>query len=225
MRFLYGMMVVCLGVSAAAGIPKTQIYGEYVEARNADVYTGFCFANSEVNQAGDLAVMAWKIRQGTWQGVPLDGLAVVGVIRASHTLGDVTHAAYPVKAVLIIDNRADSAQRVALKSLAQAMSGDLLQDVVRVYYEPVELSFAGGNVHSMKATLEAGSLAEIRTRALDSRDHVCGNEDLYYLPLAKVRHAMAAATVAHSFRGQGLGEQWSSPDKRSAFVGTFQYQD
>ena len=228
MRFLSGtifLSIVAVFPVFAAGIPKTQLYGDYVEARNADVYTGYCFANSEVGQAGDLAVMGWKVRKGTWDGVPLDGLSVVGVIRASHTLGDVTKTAYPVKAVLIIDQKADVAQRLALRSFAQRMAGDLLMDVVRVDYQPIELSFDNDNVHSMKATLEAGNLAEIRTRALDGHDHTCGNEAVYYAPLTKLQHAMPAATVDHSFRGQGLDEQWSSPDKRSSFVGTFQYED
>jgi hypothetical protein len=221
------MFTLFLAASAAlaAGIPKNHVYGEYIEARNADVYTGPCFANSEVGQGGDLAMMGWKVQKGNWQGVELDGLSVVGVIRASHTLGDVTRTAYPVKAVLIIDERANLNQRLALKSFAQRMSGDLLTDVVRVEYQPIDFSFDNDNVHSRKATLSAGSLANIRTRAIAAIDHICGNEDTYYPPLTKVNHAMPAVTVAHTFQGQGLNARWSSPDKRSAFVGTFQYQD
>jgi hypothetical protein len=32
---------------------------------------------------------------------------------------------------------------------------------------------------------------------------------------------MPAYTLANSFNGTGLGTVWSSPDKRSAFIGTF----
>lgn len=208
-----------------AGIPGNHAYGEYIEARTADVYTGPCFANSEVGQGGELALMAWKVEKGNWQGVNLDGLSVVGAIRASHTLGDVTETAFPVKSVLIIDERASLEQRLALKSFARRMGGDLLQDIVRVEYQPIEFDFAGNDVHSMKATLSAGSLARIQTRAIAAIDHLCGNEDVYYPPLTKVSHAMPAVTIAHNFTGQGLGAKWSSPDKRSAFVGTFQYQE
>lgn len=209
----------------AAGIPKNHAYGEYIEARNADVYTGPCFANSEVGQGGDLAMMGWKIQKGEWQGVNLDGLSVVGVIRASHTLGDVTKTAYPVKSVLIIDQRANLDQRLALKNFAQRMAGDLLQDIVRVDYSPIDFQYDRDNPHSTVANLTAGNLADLQTRAINAMDHICGNEDVYYPPLTKVTHAMPAVTVAHSFQGQGLNAKWSSPDKRSAFVGTFQYQD
>src|SRR5438128_7093140 len=38
----------CLAASVfGASFPSTQLRGEYIEARTADVYTGPCFANSE----------------------------------------------------------------------------------------------------------------------------------------------------------------------------------
>jgi hypothetical protein len=33
---------------------------------------------------------------------------------------------------------------------------------------------------------------------------------------------MPAYALTHSFHGQGLGTTWSSPEKRSAFVGSFE---
>src|SRR6266436_6776894 len=105
------MLSVSASLVLGANLPSTHVRGQYIEARTADVYTGPCFANSEVGLAGDLAVMGWKIEQGSFQGVNLDGLSVMGVIRASNTLGDVTATAYPVKAVLVIDDRANAEQR------------------------------------------------------------------------------------------------------------------
>jgi hypothetical protein len=222
-RFLLASAVVSLAtcLSYAAAIPSTSIYGNYVEARTADVYTGPCFANSEVGLTGQLAVFGWKVTKGSWDGVELNDLGVVGVVRASSTLGDVYHTAYPVKAVLIVDERANPEQRLALQKFAKRMGGDLLQDVVRVEYQPIDLTLANGDLHSMKATLTAGNLAKIETRALNENDHICRNEEVWYRPLTKVEHAMPAFAVANSFRGEGLGEKWSSPDKRSAFVASF----
>jgi hypothetical protein len=219
-----GVAVVLLamaGFSFAAGIPAQSIYGNYVEARTADVYTGPCFANSEVGLVGQLAVFGWKVTKGSWQGVDLDGMSVVGVVRARHTLGDVYQSAYPVKAVMIVDSRANAEQRLALQAFARHMAGDLLQDVVRVDYQPVDLSFADNDIHSMKATLTAGNLAKISTRALSEGDHICRNEEVWYRPLTKLDHAMPAYALANRFDGEGLGTTWSSPDKRSSFIGTF----
>jgi hypothetical protein len=219
--FVVLVMSLTACLSFAGAIPSSSIYGNYVEARTADVYTGPCFANSEVGLTGQLAVFGWKVTEGSWNGVSLNGLGVVGVIRASSTLGDVYHTAYPVKAVLIVDERANPEQRLALQSFAKRMGGDLLQDVVRVDYQPIDMSFANGDLHSMKATLTAGNLARIETRALSEGDHICRNEEVWYRPLTKVEHAMPAFAIANTFKGQGLDEQWSSPDKRSAFVASF----
>ncbi len=205
----------------AAGLPSKQLKGTYVEARTADVFVGPCFANSEVELMGELAVMGWKISQGSWEGVSLDGLGVVGVVKASATLGDVHHTSYPVKSVLIIDEKASPEQRLALKSFAQRMSKDLLADVVRIEYRPVSLTIENNNVHSAVAKLEAGGLAAIQTRAMKTTDQVCSHEDVWYPPLTEVDHFMPAYTLAHHYNGKDLGTTWSSPEKRSAFVAEF----
>jgi hypothetical protein len=209
------------GLAFGAGIPAHNIYGNYVEARTADVYTGPCFANSEVGLVGNLAVFGWKVTKGSWQGTDLDGLSVVGVVRAHHTLGDVYESAFPVRAVIIVDSHANTEQRLALQSFAKYMAGDLLQDVVRVDYQPIELTFADNNIHSMQASLTAGNLAKISTRALTEGDHICRNEEVWYRPLTKLDHAMPAYALANQFEGQGLGTTWSNPDKRSSFIGSF----
>ena len=206
----------------ASGIPAQKtIHGEYIEARTADVFTGPCFANSEGGLVGELAVFGWKIQKGSWQGVSLDGLSVVGAVKANSTLGDVYHSAYPVKAVLIVDEKATPEQRVALRGFAQKMGGDLLKDIVKIEAQPISLTFANDDLHSMKATLTAGTLAKIQTRALNENDHLCRNEEIWYEPLAKTSHSMPVYVLAHNFTGNGLGTTWSSPDKRSSFIGNF----
>jgi hypothetical protein len=222
--FAFMCVLVAVPLMSGAQLTKSNVRGQYIEARNADVYTGPCFANGEAGQVGDLAVLGWSVEQGSWEGVPLDGLSVVGIVRAGNTLGagiDVD----PVRAVLIIDQRANLLQRAALRDLAQHMSGALLDDVVRVEYAPITLTIKDNSIHTATATLEAGRLARIETRALRSTDDICHNEETFYPPLTRVDHAMPAYTVADRFDGQGLGETWSAPGKRSAFVGSFHYAD
>ncbi|HYL35302.1 MAG TPA: DUF1326 domain-containing protein [Bryobacteraceae bacterium] len=212
-------------LAVSANLPSTHVRGEYIEARTADVYTGPCFANSEVGLAGDLAVMGWKIEQGSFEGVNLDGLAVMGVIRASNTLGDVTNSVYPVQAVVVIDSKANAEQRLALKDFAQKMGGKLLADVVRVEYQPIEFSLAGNSVHSGKAVMHAGNLVKLETRPLTDTDEICHNEAVWYEPLTPVEHAMPAFTVANDYSGQGLGTSWNYSGNRGSFVGTFQVNE
>jgi hypothetical protein len=214
----------CLtGAVMAAGLQnRTQLRGDYIEARTADVFTGPCFANSEADLVGNLAVIGWRVQKGEFQGVNLDGLSVVGVVRASNTLGHIHAPVYPVKSVVLIDQRANFEQRQALKAFAQRMGGDLLQDVVKTEFVPIELKFENNNLHSAKAKLNAGALAQIETRAINEGDHLCSNEITWYSPLTKLDHAMPAFALSHSFKGDGLNTKWSNPDKRSAFVGSFQ---
>ena len=208
-------------VSWAAGIPARGLSGSYIEARTADVYTGPCFANGEIEMNGREAVFAWKINGGTWGGVDLAGLAVVGVVHAEHTLGNPYEPLNPALAVLIVDGRANTAQREALVNFAKAQAGELLSHVVRVDYQPVELTIENGNIHGGSAILTAGTLATIRTRALTSADHTCGNDDVFYPPLNQLEHAMPAYALEDTYRGGGLGETWSSMYRRSGFLGTF----
>lgn len=209
----------------AAKLPTTSnIRGEYIEARTADVYTGPCFANGEVGQTGKLAVMGWHIEQGRFDGVKLDGLNVVGVIRAQETLGDFALTSNPAKAVIIVDRNATPEQQMALRAFAQRSAGQLLADVVRVDVQPIEFKVKDNNIHSRVASLTAGELASVSTRPLRDSDQVCHNETTWYDPLVKVDHAMAAYTTGNSYTGDALGESWSYPEKRSSFLATFNYQ-
>jgi len=216
------VLATAASLSFAAGITGRGIHGNYIEARTADVYTGPCFANGEAEQTGREAVFGWSIASGDWHGVNLDGLSVVGVIRSQHTLGLRTEPVNPAKAVLIVDSRANAEQRLALQSFAKSMGGDLLKDVVKVDYAPIELAVKDNNIHSGTARLTAGSLAAIETRGMNGTDHVCGNEEVWYPPLTKVEHAMPAYALENSFHGTGLNETWTTRVGRSGFVGTFQ---
>ena len=225
MKLIATVSLAVISVAGLASAAGNNVRGEYVEARTADVYTGACFANSEVGNTGDVAVMGWRVSKGNFNGVSLDGLNVVAVVRGQGTLGFVDGTAYPVKSVLILDERASVEQRQALQGFAQRMGGDLLSNIVRVDSAPIEFSLEENNVHMAAATLKAGNLAAIRTRAMNKKDHVCSNEEVWYLPLTKVKHAMPAVAMEHRFKGEGLGMKWSSPDKRSAFVADFQLND
>lgn len=218
------LILALLAVIAAASpcLAAPSISGDYLEARTSDVYTGSCFANSEMSLAGKEAVFAWKVREGAWRGVAVQGLSVVAVVRASATLGDPMASPLPARAVLLVDERADPAQRAALVGFAREMGGDLLADVVSVESAPIRLSVDGASGLSGGASLEAGDVVELRTRGLNHGDHLCGNEEVYYPPLTATSEAVPAVTLVHAYRGGELGKTWSSPGKRSAFVGRFE---
>jgi hypothetical protein len=198
-----------------------QISGDYIESRSADVYTGACVANGEVNLVGDQAILGWKVNKGDWNGVCLDGLGIVAAVKANATLGDPYTNPYPAKAVLIVDERASAEQRDALISFARQMGGKLFNEVVRVEIAPIKMEVRHDGAHSANVSLHAGTIAAIETRSLTKFDHLCGNESTFYPPLTETVHAMPAVADLDQYVGNDLGVSWKLSGKRSAFVGSF----
>jgi hypothetical protein len=194
--------------------------GDYIESRSTDVYVAQCFANGEVGLTGKLALMAWHVDEGSWNGVKLDGLTIAAAVRANATLGDPYSDPYPAQSVLMVDNAATPAQREALIAFAHYEGGRLLENIVRVDSVSVVLDVPA-DLHTGNAVLRAGHLATVITRPLNHHDHICGNESNYYAPLSNVDHAMSAVALTDEFQGDGLDTRWSNHDRRSAYIGTF----
>ena len=74
-----------------------------------------------------------------------------------------------------------------------------------------------------RASFWAAGLAQIVTRPLDERDHLCGNEAVAYSPLSSRSDVKPAFTLGHEFKGEGLETRWDDPNCRSSFVGHFAY--
>lgn len=211
-----------LGLAISTAAAASQISGDYIETRSADVYTGQCFANGEVNLVGNQALVAWHVKSGGWQGVGLDGLVVAGAVRARGTLGDPYENPYPARSVILVDQRATPKQREALVAFARAMGGELLRDVVDVEAAPMAMAVEMHGMHPMRADFRAAGLATIETRSIGDQDHICGNEVTFYPPLTQTAHAMPAVALRDEYRGPGLGVSWSCRGRRSAFIGSFE---
>ena len=222
-KFWLGAAVSVMLLALATGAQAQQIQGDYIESRSADVYVAACFANSEVGLTGNQAILGWRVRQGSFNNVNLDGLSVVAVAKASATLGDPYHNPYPAKAVLIVDSKANPQQQDALVGLAQKMAGELLKDIVRVEVAPISLEVQHEHGHPVRSFLRAGDVAGIETRPIGGNDHKCGNEVVFYQPLIQTTHAMPAVALLDQYSGTGLGVSWKSHDKPSAFVGSFSF--
>ena len=156
-------LALCVTSVAQAG----QITGEYIESRSCDVYTGPCFANGQIGQAGREAVLAWKVDKGSWNGVDLSGLSAVLVLNANDTLGFNPSFAvnpFPVKSVVLVDEKATSEQREALVAFVKSLTPKLSDQILKVQTSPISLV----NDHlSGKGKLVAGEL--VRSFRQDAR--------------------------------------------------------
>ncbi len=228
---LFSVLSLVVVGTANAGSPGLR--GDYVEARNADVFTGPCFSNAELFIYGDQAVVAWKVTEGSFDGVDLAGLSVAAAMKGSTTFSVDNFAL--TKSVLIVDVRANPAQRKALIAMAKDLAGGRLGNVIEVKVSPINLTLEVHDEAAMSKSIHpthgmpkapiaafwAPGLAEILTRPLSENDHFCGNEEVAYPTLSRGVKALPAYTLGHSFKGKGLNTRWEDPNCRSSFVGHF----
>ncbi len=206
-------------MALAAGA-SAEVRGHYLETRNAEIYASHCFANSEAGIMGDLAVMAWTVDSGAVDGVTLDGLAVVAVVKASQTIGDPFKNPLPTRTMLIFDERATARQRGALEALARRSAGELIGEIVAVEAAPITLDFHG-DLHAKHASLTAGEFVKVETRAIRDSDSLCHLDNIYYQPIVELAHAMPAHAVHHGVHTAELGVNLDEYRRSSVYLGAF----
>ena len=192
--------------------------GTYVEARTAEVFAGACVVNGEAGTTGREALLAWRVDQGRFNGVRLDGLAVAAAVVGDVNLGvhEIGGETAHTRAALFVDARATAAQRKALVAMAKSLSNGVVETVVDVTPAPIE--FVVGR-HDIRVT--ATTLRLTVEKHLD-HDAGCGNKQ-WFGPLSTVNDAEMGMTAENAFSGASLGTKWSDPNKRSGFFGTFSY--
>jgi hypothetical protein len=208
-----------LAASPALAGPTARITGDYVEARTAEVFAGGCIMSSEAETIGRQAVLAWRIRSGQFNGVSLDGLSVMAAVAGDRNLGirEIGGTAPArVKAAVIVDARATAEQREALVDFVKAASGTLIDEVVDVSAAPITFE---STPHQVDVT---GAQARLSVQRHIHHDPSCGAMQWFH-PFAAGTDASLGFTDANSFTGAALGTKWSHPNKRSGFVGTFEF--
>ena len=212
------MVATTMAFAAKQSTPT--ISGDYLEVRSCDVYTGPCFANAEMGLSGKEGMLVWSVREGTWNGVKLDGLNVIAVVRTDGTLGDLRYQPRSGRAVLVVDLMATPKQQEALIDMARSLAGNLIKEVAGVKTAPMEVAIGTCGTKGC-ASVKAGKLVAITTRCLGGKDHLCGNEETFYPPLTDVAGAYPAYTELASFEGSGLNLTWNIVEKRNAFLASF----
>jgi len=194
------------------------ITGTYVEARTSEVFAGACVVNGEAATTGREALLAWRVDQGRFNGVTLDGLAIVAAVSgdANLSIHEIGGEAAKTKTAFFVDARATGPQLEALVSMATKLAKNTVGDVVTVKAVPIEFVQSAHDVH-----VSTPDLRLVVEKHLD-HDVTCGNKQ-WFGPLSTVEGAEMGATVENVFSGSSLGTKWSDPNKRSSFFGAFVY--
>ena len=217
-RLILATTLIGLAVAPLVAGGKGSVTGSYVEARTAEVFTGGCIMNSEAETMGKQAILAWKVDRGAFNGISIDGLAVVAAISGDKNLGmtELGGAKPTVRSALFVDQRANPAQQLALVALANELSNGLVGTIVQVSPTPIQFTDRGGEIQ-----VTAGP-ASLEVSKHLTHDPTCGAMQWFH-PFAAVDDAAMGVTAQHVFTGAALGTKWSDPNKRSAFFGTFSY--
>jgi len=221
------MKTFVLAAVAALTLSSTlaaEVRGSYLETRNAEIYASHCFANSESGIKGDLAVMAWSVDSGAVAGTDVSGLSVVAVVKASSTIGNPFGNPLPTKTMLIFDAKATDRQRQALEQLARQSAGEMISEVVASETAAIDMNFHG-NMHAKVATLTAGDLVKVSTRAIEDTDSLCHLDNIYYQPMVALDHAMAAHALQQSVRYDAVGVNMNEYRRSSVYMGSFSAAD
>lgn len=195
-----------------------RLTGEYIEARTAEIFTGGCIMGSEAETVGKQAVLAWKIDRGSFNGVPLDGLAVVAAVAGDKNLGiqEIGGGRANVRSEVFVDARASRAQQLALVAMASELSNGIVSNVVQVTAAPIEFADAGGIISVSTRQVE------LSVEKSMPHDPSCGAMQWFHAFVPSAQATMGVA-IENAFSGSSLGTKWSDPNKRSAFFGTFTY--
>lgn len=199
-----------------AGGPS--ISGAYVEVRTAEVFTGGCIMNGEAATTGREALLAWKVTRGSFNGISLNGLAVVAAVAGDVNLGiremggDVAHT----RSALFVDERATPIQRAALVAMATQLSKGVVGTVVELTPTAIQFVDEGQAIRVSTSSLHLTVAKEMK------HDPTCGGKQWFH-PLSVVDDAAMGTTSENAFSGAALGTKWSDPNKRSAFFGTFSF--
>jgi uncharacterized protein DUF1326 len=217
-RAMIAATLIGLAVSPLLAGGRNTVSGAYVEARTAEVFTGGCIMNSEAETVGKQAVLAWKVDRGSFNGISIDGLSIVAAVSGDRNLGmtEMGGDKPTVRSAMFVDERANTAQQLALVAMANELSKGLVGTIVQV--TPTAIQFAD---HGSEISVSAGQVTLDVNKHL-THDPTCGAMQWFH-PFSTLEGAEMGVANQNRFTGSALGTKWSDPNKRSAFFGTFSY--
>jgi hypothetical protein len=221
MKFLKQVLCVATVLAASTVLAAPAVTGDYLELRTCDIMVGQCFANGDIGLRGKEAVMLWSVEEGSWDGVAVDGLRVMAMVRAQDTLGDLKYNAPKApESIIVTDERASAEQRSALIAMAKKLGADLLSNVVLTKSSAIEANF--DTKGERLASIRVGESVQVSARPFYKDDGCCGHESPYYPPLISLSNAKPAVAQRAVISDATLGCTWKSAESPNVFLGKFE---
>ena len=171
--------------------------------------------NGEAATTGREALLAWKVDRGSFEGVSLNGLAVVAAVAGDANLGireiggdDGAHAA-----AIFVDERATPAQRAALVSMAKQLSNGIIGTSSRLTPTSIQFVDDGQAIRVSAKSLRLTVDKEMK------HDPTCGGKQWFH-PLSdgrrRRRWARPLRTPSAARRSARSGATRTSAPRSSA---------
>ncbi len=214
-KVLFALLVAAVGSASLVFNSKAeniQMRGDYVEVRTASVFAGACHFNGEVTTTGRDAMMAWNVKDGSWQGVSLAGVRAMAIVSAEDSLGNATAAR---ESQILIDSSATRAQSLAMFNALKEKYAASLGKIVSVKNVPISFTRTGNTfaVATDKAAMDVQAMPN---------DLCCRMPNLvWYTPLVGLENRKVGYTTNAAYSGNDISEPWSRSGENSAFYGSF----
>jgi len=187
--------------------------GDYVESRSLSVFAGACHYGGEAVTAGQEAILAWRVKDGSWDGQKLNGLAAVAVVNGSDNLAMDPNGH---RTLLYVDGAASAAQRDALVKLLSARYRAVLGDIRTVSAAPVQFETNGKSYR-----VRVPGAVYVAADKFPCDKCVMPNQ-VWYSPFVPLKGAQVARALRTEFKASAPQfATWSHDEANSAYIGEF----
>jgi hypothetical protein len=211
--YLAAGALLALGLAGRPAAAAPAVTGDYIEARSCNIYVGACHAEGEFPTTGRQAVLAWRVRQGTFEGVSLDGVTAIAVVSADRNLGapDVHK-----KAVVYVARTASPMQQQAMAKLLQERAGPSLGTVLAVKEAAIAFD-PGKDLYQVSAP----GIATLKVKKQPGQLCCLQKYEAFYKPFVALKDGKIGYSVLTGFEERMLDTSWSGSDQNNAYFGEF----
>jgi hypothetical protein len=207
--------LLALGLAGRPAQAAPAVTGDYIEARSCNLYVGACHAQGEFTTAGRQAILAWKVGEGTLDGISLKGLSAIALVTSDRNLGA---PGAERRSVLYVDASATAAQREALTRLIKERAGESLGTVLAVHEAKIAFDQSGELYQ-----VSAAGVATLKAKKEPARLCCIQKYEVWYQPFVTLADGKIGYGVLSEFRDPTLQTTWSGSDQNNTYFGKFSF--
>lgn len=198
---------------ATPALAQSTVTGDYIESRSLSVYAGACHYGGEAVTAGKEALLAWRVKDGTFNGQSLNGLTAMAVVNGPENLAFRPDGH---RTVFYVDQTATPAQRDALVALLSKSYKEFLGEIVAVKAVPVSFQ-----VKDRTYRVHVPGTAYLAADKYPCHKCVMPHQ-VWYQPFVPVKGAQVARALRTEFKGNDHAfTRWVKDEANSAYIGEF----